>query len=81
VVVDEGEGQGNVERSVLEGARRTLARLECTHQVNPTGRTFHLEGIDEFGTEYGDKQLLELKIDACDKKILKTGSIEANTYL
>ena len=64
VVVDEGEGQVDVQRVGPVRRRRTLPGLEGDHQVDPGGRALHLELVHEVLAEDLAKQLLKLIVDA-----------------
>ena len=64
VVVDEGEGQGDVERVGFVWGGGALPRLEGDHQVDVARRTVRLKRVDEILSEYRDEQLLELHVHA-----------------
>ena len=64
VVVDEGEGEVDVERVGPVRGCRALAGLEGDHQVHPGGRTLHLELVHEVLAKDLTQQLLKLIVDA-----------------
>jgi len=55
VVVDERERQRDVERLVLERVCSTFARLKRHHEVDPAGRTFRFEHVDQVLAENSDQ--------------------------
>ena len=65
VVVDEGEGQSDVEWVGFARIGSTLARLKSNHQIDPTNRILRLERSDEVGSEDVAQQTFELAIDTC----------------
>lgn len=60
VVVNEGEGQGDVEGVGPVGSRRPLARLKGDHQIHPGCRALDFELLDEILPKYLTQELLEL---------------------
>ena len=65
VVVDEGEGQSDVEGVGFARVGSTLARLKSNHQIHPTNRILRLERSDEVGSEDVTQQTFELTINTC----------------
>lgn len=63
VVVDEGEGQVDVERVGPVRGCRPLARLKGNHEVHPSSWPLDLELVDEVLAEDLTQELLELVVD------------------
>lgn len=64
VVVNEGEGQGDVEGVGPVRSRRPLARLKGDHQIHPGRRALDLELLNEILPKYLTQELLELIVHA-----------------
>lgn len=64
VIVDEGEGQVDVQGVGSVRSRRSLPGLEGDHQVHPGSRPLYLELIDEILAKDPTQQLLKLVINA-----------------
>lgn len=62
VVVDEGEGQGDVQGVGPVGSRCPLAGLERDHQIHPGRRTLDFKLLNEILPKYFTQQLLELVV-------------------
>lgn len=60
VVVNEGEGQGDVQGVGPVGSCRPLARLKRDHQIHPGCRALDFELLDEILPKYFTQQLFEL---------------------
>lgn len=52
VVVDEREGQVNIQRVASVRSCGPLTRLKRDHQIHPGGRTLDLKLVDEILPEY-----------------------------
>lgn len=62
VVVDEREGQVNIQRIASVRSRRPLTRLKCDHQIHPGSRTLDLKLVNEILSEYLTQELLKFII-------------------
>lgn len=47
VVINEGEGQGDVEGVGSAGCRCSLPCFKCNGEIHPSGRAFGFEALDE----------------------------------
>ena len=80
VKVDEGEGEGYVERRQLGGAAAPLARLEGDHEVDVAGGTLRPERAHQLGAEHVVQELLEALVDGCRKKNFESVDHSRNIY-
>lgn len=60
VVINEGEGQGDVQRVGSVRGGRPFARLKRNHQVDPGRRTLDFELLDEILSKYFTQELFKL---------------------
>lgn len=71
VVVNEGEGQIDVERVGSVGGCRPLPRLKSNHQVHPGSRPLDFKLVDEILAKDLTQQLLKFIVNA-DRAIRTT---------
>lgn len=64
VVVNEGEGQVDVERIGSVWGCCPLPRLKRDHEVNPSGRPLQLELVNEILAKDLTQELLKLIVDS-----------------
>lgn len=64
VVVNEGEGQVDVERIGSVRGCCPLPRLKCDHEVNPSSRPLHLKLVNEILAKDLTQELLKLVVDS-----------------
>lgn len=62
VVVNEGEGQGDVQGVGPVGSCRPLARLKRDHQIHPGRRALDFKLLNEIFPKYFTQELLELVV-------------------
>ena len=74
VKVDEGEGEGDVERGQLVGAAAPLAGLEGDHEVDEAGGPLRSELGHQLSAEHVVQELLETLVDGWKKDFLVTDS-------
>ena len=63
VEINEGEGQGHVERADFVGVGTSLAGLESNHEVDVAGGSFLLVVADDLLPKHGAQQTLESLVD------------------
>ena len=78
VVVDEGEGQSDVEGVGFARVGSTFTRLKSNHQIDPTNWILRLERSDEVGSEDVAQQTFELTIDTCKHDDVTEGTTTTN---
>ena len=66
VEVNEGEGQGHVERGNFVWVGTSLAGLESNHEVDVAGRSFLLVVADDFLPEDCAEQTLESLVNTSE---------------